>query len=536
MKCIIYIIIAVFFAQEMQAQNLIANPSFETPKVANDCPSNDAQFDKLANWSSRVQIVSGYAFHSPDWLKVGCHNQDAYGHTAVPYSGNGVAFATSEELAQQNLSAALNEGLYVFKAQVKIFPASTIYNFDPDHNYYFRLRLSYNEMKYESETNLNDGLTCSADYRKLNGENMLTFLIPIQKTSAFLSNWQQIMLENIKIFNFGYDWLGFDMVVFDENGSERICEQIGIQVDDVELFKDCCGDYILYQNASSVIPNNTQRREYIRAGENVGAPNMTTGPVTITTGRYVKFRAGEYIDLQPGFNQEPGSVFIAEVAPCGSESDGNLDFDISFDYANQCAALNCSEPYYPPSAGCVSAAINAAFYSNGGGWYWVQIRNSSSAVIFEDIQPIHSLIQQYWNGTNSSVFTALNGQALVDITIFNCLNYKNEPFTLTYEYLSGCTPTSKKEDSTLSEQNTDDKFYVKVFPNPATDVLNIETADMVELERNGLEFELVNNVSAIVNKGTTYGNLNISLLSGGLYNLKVLTQNGRVFTFKIVKL
>ena len=174
MKNSIIYIWLMFLSITSIGQNLIINPSFETPRVSGDCPDNVAQVDKLESWESRhvettnpyIGSPSGYHNHSPDWMKVGCFNEDGgAGDISIPHTGSGAVYCGTDELIQQNIQK-LNEGIYKFSAYVKIYEAN------PNFHYYFRLRYSKSQMKYASENSFLDWQNCAEDYRKLNGNGI----------------------------------------------------------------------------------------------------------------------------------------------------------------------------------------------------------------------------------------------------------------------------------------------------------------------------------------------------------------------------
>lgn len=531
---IILFAVAVIATFNSHAQNLIANPSFEIPKVNNYCPGDYAEVDELSNWQSRTQKINNIDIHSPDWLSTGCFNHDPFNHTVIPRTGTSAVFTSPEELIQQELSGALNEGLYIFEAYIKLYSTgSNGYAFNSDYSYYFRLRFSYNEMTYQSENNDIDAAECTNSYRNLNGTHMETILIPIQIGPGYLDSWQYITRENIKIFNFGYDWIGFDMVVFD-GVTERPCSQVGIHVDDVSLVKDCCGDYIIYQDCDD-LPVLTQRRHYIMAGTDVGAPHQTTGPVTIATGEHVKFVAGDAVYIENGFNPEPGAVYEWEIGPCEWEEDPEFyDYSIDLSYANQLVLLNCSGVYQGPNSN--GFATNASFHSTGGGWYRIQIFNNIGIKIYDDMGPIHGLIQLHWNGAGT--FTNdLQDEALAMLYIYNCGTYIQQGYSITYEYLNGCDPDFKMEYEIVSEYSCmDSDLDISLYPNPSTDIIKVKFLNITQETR--FRYKVMDINSKVALEGSLYDNqIDLSKLAAGEYFVTLVSYNNELFkTFKIIKL
>jgi hypothetical protein len=87
------------------------------------------------------------------------------------------------------------------------------------------------------------------------------------------------------------------------------------------------------------------------------------------------------------------------------------------------------------------------------------------------------------------------------------------------------------KSSGLNESNAITSTYLNIFPNPATDLLNISLS-------NGTSIETVNiyNVSGkLVNNTKLNGNqIDISQLNNGVYMVEVITANG-TFKTKFVK-
>jgi hypothetical protein len=72
-----------------------------------------------------------------------------------------------------------------------------------------------------------------------------------------------------------------------------------------------CDPYKLFQNTSN-LPAYNRYNQYIRAGNNVD-PGSTQGNVIVTSSQNVKFKAGQYISMEPGFSTQTGGVFDAEI-------------------------------------------------------------------------------------------------------------------------------------------------------------------------------------------------------------------------------
>jgi hypothetical protein len=302
-------------------------------------------------------------------------------------------------------------------------------------------------------------------------------------------------------------------------------------LDDFSITENCCGNYILYQSFNN-LPVNTERSDYIRAGENVGAAHVGIGPVVVQNNQYVKFKAGNYIDLQPGFSIEPGGVYIGEIGNCGEDIDPNSTFDIDLNYANQCVILTCDQTYGEPTTNCFGT--NAAFYSKGGGYYRVQIFNGWDVKIYDKIEPINSLITMYWNG--SGTFTSdLSEIAVVQLSIYNCEEMILETYSITYEYDDNCRPWYKKEFEVSSYLSDEKMTGIMVYPNPVNDIITV--TDDSPQPQTDFTYLIYDTNSSIVGTGYTVNSkVDFSSLSQGVYYLRLVDKQQMSKSFKIVKL
>jgi hypothetical protein len=120
-----------------------------------------------------------------------------------------------------------------------------------------------------------------------------------------------------------------------------------ISLIDLGPYEDLCPPNRLFQNVSHLTNKVYYVQDYIRSGYNVGASG-STGIVYVNTSLPVVYQAGNYIDLEPGFDMHPGSNFIAHIAPCSAnpcnesvaappdktiEDCGNNAFQISTDFS-----------------------------------------------------------------------------------------------------------------------------------------------------------------------------------------------------------
>ena len=92
-------------------------------------------------------------------------------------------------------------------------------------------------------------------------------------------------------------------------------------------------------------------------------------------------------------------------------------------------------------------------------------------------------------------------------------------------------------DSLLKEKVTESEISLKVYPNPATDVINIE---ITPVDTGRLILELYNNSGVkVLNNITVYQpvlQLNVSNVLPGIYYLKVFQPSSKIQLFKAEKI
>ncbi|MDR2907212.1 MAG: T9SS type A sorting domain-containing protein [Bacteroidales bacterium] len=109
---------------------------------------------------------------------------------------------------------------------------------------------------------------------------------------------------------------------------------------------------------------------------------------------------------------------------------------------------------------------------------------------------------------------------------------KGETMNLFYIALSGNNDDNGDDDGgeETSTQNDLTKS-VKIFPNPAKDVLYVDGLDVKQIE-------IINMIGRIVIKkqtGNTHEQVNISALKEGLYYVRITTKDGQTSTTKLLK-
>lgn len=467
-------------------QNIIANPSFEIVQSGVQYPNNYAQADNLDKWETRKYQNGSTVLHSPDWYFGNFVNPPfPSSPSGSPRSGSGFVGLDVNELIQQKLPQ---------KPQAHILYTLVVYIkpmvYYSNKNYEVQFLFSREKMCYESENSLEAYINCYDSYKKTQS-CVAPNINPIEKFSYYIYTNQPNYNDYIKIEIplksdlSEYDWFGIDIKDID-GGS---CGGSYFLIDDVSLEYDCCAPYQLYQ-AFDNLPTITQRKNFIRAGYNVGASYQSPGNVIVKANQKVKFRSGGYISLEPGFIVEPGAVFVGEINDCTYDEEDFVDYNIKLDYYDQLSMLDCSNNYWHQSYP-FHLSLNAAFYSKGATHYHVQLLNGWGQKIYDKMDYISTLITVFWNGTGSATADP-SEVAVVQLRLYNCQDNILKTYSLAYEY-NGCSPGAKKEweePMTYYESNREEnKTSVKVFPNPFSKDIFVET---LGLEQEFLEYRILN--------------------------------------------
>ncbi|MDB5283155.1 MAG: hypothetical protein JWO06_2230 [Bacteroidota bacterium] len=293
-----------------------------------------------------------------------------------------------------------------------------------------------------------------------------------------------------------------------------------------DLEMHCCGDYMLYQDCN-YLPNVTQRTDFILAGTDVGSFWQPQGPVVATADRNVTFQA-RYVILDPGFSTQVYTNFQALTGGCAvTFPESDMHFEER--YRNNSAVFTCD-----------ASTSNAFFNITGASYYRARVFNRWGEKIYDDIEWINELYEEYWNGlsTYTSDFSA---EPTVLLQFYNCSMDTLDAFSMWYEYdvSGGCSPTYKKE---LTENNflIDTQKVYDIYPNPANHLIMIASSKVFI---NNIEVSVYDPTGKVVLrvKTNTFGfstdkiALDISNLSSGFYYLK-LNDSETSHIYKIVVL
>ncbi len=109
-------------------------------------------------------------------------------------------------------------------------------------------------------------------------------------------------------------------------------------------------------------------------------------------------------------------------------------------------------------------------------------------------------------------------------------------YTLPFYFRLNSDSENSKGNIINPKKKTEDKLIeLKIYPNPATDYVNIEILD----SETDLEYQLINTKGQICLKGLIYSNqeqINISELTNGLYMVRLISkEKGLIKTEKLIK-
>jgi hypothetical protein len=143
-----------------------------------------------------------------------------------------------------------------------------------------------------------------------------------------------------------------------------------------------------------------------------------------------------------------------------------------------------------------------------------------------------SLVKMYMNGS----LIGSQSYTLNTTTIFNDFRFGNGTSTVTYDdlkifnyVLTDADALSLYTNNTLSSADfNQNNLQVSLYPNPATDMLNIEMAN----EINSIE---IYNIQGQKVRTANQKQINISELASGLYMIRIQSNDNAIATKKFVK-
>lgn len=233
----------------------------------------------------------------------------------------------------------------------------------------------------------------------------------------------------------------------------------------------CCIPYKLYE-ATNKLPTKTHVENFIKAGNNIGIPDIN-GDVIITSNQNVTFKAGESIDLLPGFTVEAGANFTAEIQDCNqmtnSEGEDIIIINIPDEFSPDGDGVNdklCIE---------VTGATKYDIYVSDYNWPYDQY------YIRKNI-PIRSNHFCVWDGScdysdiNCFLYHKCNRKRNIGFKFSNCDNSVYKTKTINVK----CSNNKSEIDSFFNHNIDSLKFNTisnnlkfNLVPNPTFDIANI---------------------------------------------------------------
>ncbi|GIK68772.1 MAG: hypothetical protein BroJett020_00670 [Bacteroidota bacterium] len=332
MKKNLSIVILIIFSNITFSQNvLFDNHTFELGNFKSDCNYGVSVFDidnYISNWRvAKHEINMGNGF-SPFWLDISesvCNNYRFvcgwyYGSTGGYSSGNANIQTSNRFLYLKQYALKYKEEKEKYKKSYH----NAIYNtFDatlPPGKFY-NVRFKY--IAYS---------TYNVD--QSSGKNHLRFFISSESKKWYKGNSQVMELVNSNIieqkaYQEGCNWKQKQSIIYVPNGLNNInyfiiyAEEGQFGLDDIEFYEYCPSTMVIEnrtfdnyfyssqsQNGQTFIYEAT---DYLYAGNGNW---QNTPELIVEKGADMVFRAGQGVDLLPGFTAENNvDVYIA---PCGS--------------------------------------------------------------------------------------------------------------------------------------------------------------------------------------------------------------------------
>ena len=554
MKKKVYLIVAILcitlFKIQLYAQNLVSNGSFEagnTPTFSlTDFSGNVSNWDEAQYNGDNCGSSTAY------------HNAGSHPCGAADYVSNAV---DNDYIRENHCSTTPPANRFARIAAGSVshiggFCHHTVgirtglqkdgqpYSMIPGHTYNLKLKL---RVATKGDPNLrvhfakfgvnwNANPSTSQNIRWLNGANFnlnhndydpctwyafeQTFTVPTQCEDIACSGMQ-------------------NMILYLEDNNSTLQEP-KISIDDVELYDiGCCIPYKLIENTSS-LSSLTKTSDYIKAGFDAGIAN-TSGNVTVLNGQNVTFKAGNLINLLPGFSVQNGGVFRGALEYCTGESESTGNIDVAF----------WPNVFTPNGDG-----INDNYCVNvtGATQFSIQVFDSWGVLRFDDTGIISNSFACIWNGDNNqgSSGKVPNGTYYSIIKFFNCSGSIEHPQTISIYGSPGIKtekelqqivsidenkfkPVSNSNDVVLDLATlaAKDETDFMVTPNPTSGAIQIlfKTGQ----ERNVNVVNILGETLYSTREEATTLEINLSDYAKGIYFISVIDRKGHKCIKKVVK-
>lgn len=328
--------LALVISHISKSQNLLLNNSFESGDLSYpDCQSMSYStnlFDYLNNWESQyfydIFCPQAGASHSPDWRECPASGWDGNCYIGVgPY-----------ESAQQVFKNKLSDkGCYVIRMKVRTMLASAHHNVDdilPSWDFYsLDVTLSKGFLSYQ-DPSLNDGgctTTFNADLDYISYTQPAVwddFVTVVRFDPQPLEAGRQAANSGTTQYYFWYDILAefnadfnddakfYDRFVIDlrsktgQTGASYA--PVWPNIDFIEMYPKCPESY----NIDGVHIAGSQTK--YECSKRITAGKITKGNVVLDFNANSEYKAGNYIELIPGFETSTGAVLDARIESCKS--------------------------------------------------------------------------------------------------------------------------------------------------------------------------------------------------------------------------
>ncbi|MFN8308812.1 MAG: T9SS type A sorting domain-containing protein [Chitinophagales bacterium] len=523
MKNSLFTIVLISIAKMSIAQDIISNGGFEICSVPT-CPTID-------NYTCDAITISneGHFFQILDWKGLGltehgsgvCSLPDVFNE--IPLSQNG-----------HNHYAGIYTGEIIYQEMTQIYPEA-FYNVSLD----FALGNSFNGQSLS----VSDGITfevwttigmpesynCEEEVTAYGAHLLATGNTP---ANALPNQWYHFE-QMVRGMQFKYIILKVKKV---NNCNEYFF------FDNVSIENTCCADMMLYQNFNTGaawqehLPHLTQRALYIKAGKDVGCPYTLPGDVVVASTDTVSFKAGNFIDLKPGFEVKPGGVFSA-LTGSGCEKEDPFfqrDYQISLSFFNDIAIFNCTGNW---AAAFAFGSVNATHYR-------VRIFDRWGQKFYDHSDMIREKYNVYWDGSGVSPYISPGSEtpSVVELELFNCITAAHmvKTFSILYFYANGCLPHYKVPIEPESHKSSiTPTSEVNIFPLPANKQVSIALNSGKAISQirilDSYGAEVANQVYIPADSNDRLMNIGVENLPAGLYVIEI-TANGRKFVKQLVVL
>ena len=245
----------------------------------------------------------------------------------------------------------------------------------------------------------------------------------------------------------------------------------------------------------------------------------------VDNGYKITYQAGNNIQLLPGFEAKPGSIFTAQIGPC--------------EYKMDSIHLITYPPYFYPRFVGTGHSNIFDFISTGATDYVLHFYGRNGQ---QDINVSGTITPDHHDTSRILIDKSLWDGYECDETYTGFLSLSNCGHTV--NYVIATQPRCYDDPSGKTNLNEIDSIQrdlkVKVYPNPASEVayVNIEaeqTLGSVEIRIFDTYGKNVKaDINLIVQSNMLSESINVKDLASGIYNIQIRFL-GKIFNKKIIK-